>query len=766
MECYYPDNVQIESMNDNKLINFNLKSYSQIDFDYDSTSYLYFVNEEINIIPTYTANVVSFEISEGQLPQGLTLNSYTGAITGVVSILTSKEVTIKLTDTYYDPVYRTITITVLDKLTSITYSSTDVIAYTTNSYEQTPTLTGLTNNYTITGTNLPTGLSVNTTTGKISGTLSNVVSQYESIITLTNIHTFEDGSTYNEVINVTINFDIRLKITLSYSNLFEYYINDSITSQNTAITPVTTGTINAFEKISGTLPTGLSLNTSTGKIYGTPTTSGNYTITIKAKNNDDNNNYDTFEFTISIKPTPTITYKTITVHINTTFYVTPTLTNTNNPKITLLTNTNDIIVQNSTTGLLKGLLTVGGQKYTITLRMVDTIKNSSKTINTSRIAVYTKYLPTINYSNTNVAINTSFTITPAKSNTNTTTWTVSPSSLSINSSGVVSGKYTTSGSRSVSVTLTDKVTNTTVSVTDSFTITVNTLPTITFPSTIYCCKTFEYKKITPTVSKDSSVIKYTTSSTLPTGISLNYASSFTGIALTTGDYTVNVTCKYYSANISKTITFKCVDILEDIGGWIVNLNCPFKFKLNCDWPITSASIYNTEGLITIDTDGYITCVNGFNKICAIYPVIELQVTDPLGVSHKLIKYLTISVRCNGSTNFNYFANTNRYKYKLNKDICIEPIHTVSDIFDNFEGTNYQLLTEDENLDLSVNSNGVITGSASKVGDYEVYVRWYNNNGEYMDARIYLIIHTIDIYSLQHNIYRPIDFRNSFIKITK
>lgn len=282
---------------------------------------------------------------------------------------------------------------------------------------------------------------------------------------------------------------------------------------------------------------------------------------------------------------------------------------------------------------------------------------------------------------------------------------------------------------------------------------------------MYCCKTFDYKKITPTVSKDSSYITYTTSSTIPKGITRN-GSSFTGIALTTGDYTVNLSCNYYSANISKSITLKCVDILEDIGGWIVNLNCPFKFKLNCDWPITSASIYNTEGLITIDTNGYITCTNGFNKVCAIYPVIELQVTDPLGVSHKLIKYLTISVRCNGSTNFNYFANTNRYKYKLNKDICIEPIHTVSDIFDNFEGTNYQLLTEDENLDLSVNSNGVITGSASKVGDYEVYVRWYNNNGEYMDARIYLVIHTIDMYSLQHNIYRPIDFRNSFIKITK
>lgn len=68
---------------------------------------------------------------------------------------------------------------------------------------------------------------------------------------------------------------------------------------------------------SGSLPPGLSLNTATGAITGTPTTIGTYNVTVLSYDNDGNSNTDAIQFNISdgVAPaTPTITagYPTIT----------------------------------------------------------------------------------------------------------------------------------------------------------------------------------------------------------------------------------------------------------------------------------------------------------------------------------------------------------------------------------------------------------------------------------------------------------------------
>jgi len=58
-----------------------------------------------------------------------------------------------------------------------------------------------------------------------------------------------------------------------------------------------------WSKYSGELPDGLSINSSSGKISGTPAAAGDYTFTIKVKDSDDSSLTDTATFTVTISST-------------------------------------------------------------------------------------------------------------------------------------------------------------------------------------------------------------------------------------------------------------------------------------------------------------------------------------------------------------------------------------------------------------------------------------------------------------------------------
>jgi hypothetical protein len=132
--------------------------------------------------------------------------------------------------------------------------------------------------YTITATNTPTGynatglpggLSVNTTTGVISGTPTSAGS---TTVALSATNSGGTG-TQNLVINITapakpgITSSASASVTVNSSFSYTITANGGPTSYNA------TG-----------LPAGLSVNTSTGVISGTPTATGNSTVTISATN--------------------------------------------------------------------------------------------------------------------------------------------------------------------------------------------------------------------------------------------------------------------------------------------------------------------------------------------------------------------------------------------------------------------------------------------------------------------------------------------------
>lgn len=118
--------------------------------------------------------------------------------------------------------------------------------------------------YAVTTGTLPAGLSLNTSTGSVTGTPVEVVTGRVVIITATDA----GGSTAFQTHTYTINPTVGSvnPSTVSRENIFATQAMTGITFTTTSLVAPVTWAIS-----SGTLPTGLSFNTSNGSITGTPT---------------------------------------------------------------------------------------------------------------------------------------------------------------------------------------------------------------------------------------------------------------------------------------------------------------------------------------------------------------------------------------------------------------------------------------------------------------------------------------------------------------
>ena len=227
-------------------------------------------------------------VSSTTLPEGLKLSKSTGKISGTPTQEGTFKFKIRATNSA-GYVNKTFTLTIGKKPSISTSTLPNGINGTT--YTQTIKASG-TKDITwskVSGT-IPTGLSLKKSSGKITGTP-----------TKDGTFTFKLRATndYGQA-DKTFTITIGTKPKISTGADLTTGIKDtaySVTLKSKGTTPLT------WSKVSGTIPSGLSLKKSSGKITGTPTKSGTFTFKVRAKN--DFGQYDK-QFTLIIGEKPSI----------------------------------------------------------------------------------------------------------------------------------------------------------------------------------------------------------------------------------------------------------------------------------------------------------------------------------------------------------------------------------------------------------------------------------------------------------------------------
>ncbi|WP_244423296.1 putative Ig domain-containing protein [Bradyrhizobium sp. ORS 375] len=471
--------------------------------------------------PSYTYSV------SPSLPSGLTLNTSTGAITGTPTAASGAATyTVTVTDANSATASNTFSLTVNSAVTATQSVASKVLTQNAAATSFTPvTGSGGTPllSYSI-APSLPAGLTLNTGTGAITGTPTASIGATTYTVTVTDFNTATASNTFSLTVNTAV--------TATQS------VSAATVTVNTAITPFTPiagggGTTPRSFAIAPTLPAGLSFNTSTGQVSGTPTavsSTTTYTVTVTDANNGTASN--TFQLTVNgpLSATQAIASKAVTQNAAVTSFTpvtaaggTPSYTYSVSPSLpTGLT-------LNTSSGAITGTPTVtsGATTYTVTI----TDANSATASNTFSLTVNGAVTATQSIASKVVTANqavTAFTPVTGGGGTTPYTYSVSPSlptGLTINAAnGSISGTPTTaSGAATYTVTVTDAANGT---ATNTFSLTVSgaVAATTAVPST-----TLPYNQpVTPftpvTGSGGTGTLTYAVSPTLPTGLSFNTSS--------------------------------------------------------------------------------------------------------------------------------------------------------------------------------------------------------------------------------------------------
>ena len=243
-----------------------------------SSSYSFLIHQSISF--TIDMNGVMNCHITPSLPQGLILNRTTCTISGTLTSLSFSSYNITAIS-HSNTFIRIVSIEIISSL--ISYPQTNLIIGQGLSFSITPNLTKVSTISIVSGS-LPIGLSINPSTGVISGSPSQLLSSQSVTI---------EAMSGTAIETVVLSFTVITPISS-----FSYPQSSYVLSRDdpVSIIPTVDGDQLSFSVSSGSLPIGLSINSSIGIISGTPLSSIPLTNTIQASNQ-----VGSTQFTISIQ---------------------------------------------------------------------------------------------------------------------------------------------------------------------------------------------------------------------------------------------------------------------------------------------------------------------------------------------------------------------------------------------------------------------------------------------------------------------------------
>jgi uncharacterized repeat protein (TIGR01451 family) len=217
-------------------------------------------------------------VYSGTPPAGLSLDSESGVLSGTPTEATYRTIVVSVTDEYNRITYKDFTIQVSEPLQILTTSLPNGLIDT--SYSEAIRLNGGIGpfQFSLAG-NLPAGLSLNTTTGVISGIPT--AAMYKNVeITVTD-STYPTAQTVSQYLSIRITSQLTILTSATLPNGKKgVAVNPIVLQAGGGPSPYN------WSLAEGTMPPGITLDPQTGTLSGTPTGKGDFAFTIQVTDNN------------------------------------------------------------------------------------------------------------------------------------------------------------------------------------------------------------------------------------------------------------------------------------------------------------------------------------------------------------------------------------------------------------------------------------------------------------------------------------------------
>lgn len=214
-------------------------------------------------------------VSSGTLPTGVTINSSTGVVSGTPNaVYAAADVVFSVKDSLNIIAFTTSTVnfTVRTGVSSVAGATTTVSAIQNSAISSFNAFTSVSNGYSpytyfVSSGTLPAGITLDSTTGVVSGTPTNTYTTASVVFSVKDSQNFVSSTTTS--VSFTVNAAI--SATAGATTTVSVTQNSAITSFNPFASVAGGYTPYTYYIVSGTLPTGVTQNPSTGTVSGTAT---------------------------------------------------------------------------------------------------------------------------------------------------------------------------------------------------------------------------------------------------------------------------------------------------------------------------------------------------------------------------------------------------------------------------------------------------------------------------------------------------------------